>query len=167
MSAFTQQKIAALREQILAYRNGPKKHVPDGLVDIDFKVLHDAVNSLTLPEETPVIEDLRRRDVDNKMDYNHLTEDSRDIITASLVYSDVVYNCKLERAANGDSSFPDRLTQYFQGVYEEYHCNGLTGDDLFDSLSLELESRIKRRKARPAAYAILAHLFELCKVFEK
>lgn len=167
MSAFTQQKIAALREQVLAYRNGPKKQVPDRLVDIDFKVLQDAVNSLELPKEEPVIEDWRRREVDDKMDFNHLTDESRDIITASLVYSNVVDQFKRERAANGDPSFPDRLTQCFQSVYEEYHCNGLAGDDLFDSLSLDIENRIQRRKARPAAYAILAHLFELCRIFEK
>ena len=167
MSAFTQQKIAMIRERIQAYRNGPKKHVPDGLVDVDCKVLQDAVKSLTLPKATPPVPDWKRREVKDKMDYNHLTDESRDIITSSLIYSDEVEKFKRLRAANGDPTFPERLTQYFQGVYEEYHSNGLVGDDLFDALVIELENRVQRQKARKGVYAILAHLFEMCKVFEK
>ena len=167
MSAFSQQKLENLREQVRAYRDGPKQHVPDGLVDIDFKVLQDAVNSLVLPKSKPTIEDWRRRDVDDKMAYNHLSDDSKQIITSSLAYSDEVETFKRQRAAHGDPTFPERLTQFFQGVYEEYRCNGLVDDDLFDVLVLDLENRISKRSARKAVYAILAHLFELCRVFEK
>lgn len=156
-----------LRERMSVFRNGPKTRVPDEMVEIDFKVLQDAVNSLVLPNVEPVIEDWRRRDVDDKMDYNHLSDDSKKIITSSLVYSDEVDVFKRQRAANVDSTFPERLTLFFQGVYEEYRCNGLVDDDLFDALVLDLETRIPKRSARKAVYAILAHLFELCRVFEK
>ena len=167
MSAFTQQKMAAIRERVRTYQNGRKKHVPDGLVDVDLKVLHDAVNCLTLPLATPPVPDWMRRKVEDKMDYNHLTDDSREIITSSLIYSGEVEKFKRLRAANGDPTFPERLTQYFQAVYEEYHSNGLEGDDLFDALTLDLENRVQKQKARKGVYAILAHLFELCRVFEK
>jgi hypothetical protein len=74
MSRFTEDQKEQLRARIMSYRNGAKKRIPDEMVEIDYKVLQDAVGSLTLPAEPNApSEDWNRRDVDNKMDYNHLT----------------------------------------------------------------------------------------------
>lgn len=167
MSTVSQQKMAEIRQQILAFRDGRKQRVPDELVDIDFKVLQTAVNNLELPVEVKVKEDYSRRDVDAKLDYNKLTDTSRKIITEALIYSEEVETFIRVKAANIDSTFPNRLKQFFKGVYADFHCNGLRGDDLFDALVLTLEQQISRIKFRKAVYAILAHLFEKCDVFEK
>lgn len=168
MSRFTEDQKSQLRARIMTYRSGAKKRIPDEMVEIDYKVLQDAVGSLTLPAEPNApSEDWNRRDVDNKMDYNHLTGESRDIINASIVYSSEVENFVRVRAANGDEDFPERLSGFFKGVYAEYNSNGLEGDDLFDALHLHLEEKVKKRSARKASVAILAHLFEKCEVFEK
>lgn len=161
------QQRADLLAQIMSFRNERKAHVPDELVDIDFKVLQDAVNCFELPAVVSEVEDFRRKTVDDKLDFNHLTETSREIINSSLIYSDEVDKFIRIKAANIDREFPDRLKNLFKGVYAEFECNGLEGDDLFDALVITLERRIPKLKARKAIYAILAHLFELCEVFKK
>lgn len=168
MSRFTEDQKEQLRARIMSYRNGAKKRIPDEMVEIDYKVLQDAVGALSLPvESNAVVEDWRRRDVDNKMDFNHLTGESRNIINSALVYSKEVDDFIRLRAANKNENFPEELAGFFKGVYAEYNSNGLKGDDLFDALHLHLAATIQKRNARKASVAILAHLFEKCEVFEK
>lgn len=168
MTIFRQLKAEEIQRHLAAFRNGVKQRIPDELVNIDFKVLKDAIFSLELPQEAPApIDDWRLLDVDNKIDYNNLGEESKEIIKGGVIYIATVEKFINARVGNGDDDFPDRLTNFFKSVYAEYYCNGKRGDDLFDLILLDLQNQIPKRKVQKAIYAILAYLFEKCLVFEK
>lgn len=170
MALYDPKDIENLRERARLFNRGPKQRIPESLVDIDFKILKDAVNALSLPNATDLqnTDDFRRIDVDTKLDKNDLSKESRGIIYSSLIYSDEVEKFIRDRALHlGQRHFPEQLTCCFKNLYAEFYNNGIRGDELFDCLVVALMDKISRERARKAVYAILAHLFEICEVFEK
>ena len=168
MITFRQYKAEEIREQLRLFRNGPKQRIPDNLVNINFKVLKDAIYCLQIPKDKPEqIEDWRLLAIDDKIAFNGLSESSREIIKAGVIYIETVEKFIKMRVGNGDTNFPDRLTELFQAVYAEYYCNSMRGDDLFDLMLMELENAIPKLHARKAVYAIFSYLFEKCFIFEK
>jgi hypothetical protein len=71
------------------------------------------------------------------------------------------------KAAQLDSTFPDRLREGFVARYKELTKEGYIGDDLFYSM-YEWAGGISPEQSRQAAgLCILTHLFVICDVFEK
>ena len=169
MPLFTQEDNENLHNEVMAFRGGRKQRIPEELVDIDFKVLQDAVKCMRLPDVVPPVEDAELpMKVDSKMAFNHLSDDCREVIYPAVCYSQTVGDFIIRKAVDdNDDTFPYRLETFFRGIYAEYYNNGWRGDDLFDAMLNEIEKLIPKRKAKRAASAILVHLFEKCVVFEK
>lgn len=169
MPLFSDEDNEALHREGMTYPDGRKTRIPDELVDIDFDVLQEAVKHLHLPDNVEAVDDFQRIDVNDKMDFNDIrNEANRKIIRASLCYSNEVGKFITRKAVNdNDEKFPYRLKTFFRGIYAEFYHNGIRGDDLFDRLVGVIIGMIPHVSAHSAAYAILAHLFEICDLFEK
>ena len=101
-----------------------------------------------------------------KIEKNNLTESTYNLIVMGLSRSREVGEY-IESQSKLDENYPERLKEGFRNEYDKLVEDGITGDALFESM-LEFSSGYNSDfKRKAAGLAILAHLFELCEVFEK
>lgn len=109
-----------------------------------------------------------------KMAHNELTAMSSHRMTIGLMQAPQVAAYLQEMATRVDPGFPQRLRQGFVTEYERLYTSGLRGDALFLAMAdFAFEGAVaadanasERFDIRAAALAVLAHLFEVCDVFE-
>lgn len=107
---------------------------------------------------------------EEKMAHNGLGDLTRKRLTIGLAQSRLVAEYLQKMAANVDADFPGELRAGFVAEYDALWANGLRGDALFVALSNfaggeDGENSTFARKA--AGLAVLAHLFQVCDVFEE
>lgn len=101
-----------------------------------------------------------------KIAKNSLTQISRAYITMGLSRSSEVERFLTNMAQLVDSDFPERLKNGFKQKYLELSQN-TAGDELFMDMLEFANSGQSDFKQQAASLAILAHLFQLCEIFEK
>ncbi|MEU4633082.1 ABC-three component system protein [Micromonospora chalcea] len=107
---------------------------------------------------------------EEKMAHNGLGSLARKRLTIGLAQSSMVAEYLEKIAANVDSNFPAELRAGFVSEYEALLEAGLRGDALFVALSNFAggEDGPNTTFSRQAAgLAVLAHLFQVCDVFEE
>lgn len=100
-----------------------------------------------------------------KIKKNKLSPGTTKLLKMGIAMSHEV-KAMLRNAAQLDAAFPDRLRDGFQAKYQVLASDGLSGDDLFDSLYVWAGGVNKDPKRALAGLCILSHLFILCEVFE-
>ena len=103
---------------------------------------------------------------DEKIRKNGLGNGSRAMITMGLSVAKLVGDF-VQREAQIDSDYPERLQAGFSEEYFRLRRQGLRGDDLFDLMCDFAQRGVKGQSKRSAGLAVLVYLFEKCDVFEK
>lgn len=112
-------------------------------------------------------------DPGKKMDHNNLTDRVRPHLTTGLAQAGMVADF-LRRQSQLVPTFPARLRSGFLAEYERLRSDGATPDDVFlglitfgtTSAAAPQDSLERRFLLQVAAAAVLAHLFEVCDIFE-
>jgi hypothetical protein len=101
-----------------------------------------------------------------KMEKNGLTESTHRLLTMGLSRSKEVGQY-IEAQAKLDSRYPDRLKAGFRKEYDRLTNEGIYADALFESMRSFASGNTGDFKRQAAGLVILAHLFEVCEVFEQ
>lgn len=112
-------------------------------------------------------------DPSEKMDHNRLTDRVRPHLTTGLAQAAMVADF-LRRQGQIVPAFPARLRSGFLAEYDRLRSDGATPDDVFLGLitfgttaaAVPQDSLERRFLLQVAAAAVLAHLFEVCDIFE-
>jgi hypothetical protein len=99
-----------------------------------------------------------------KIKKNELSERVENLIIRGLAQVELV---KEYVDKNPDSEFGERLKQGFIERYNKLKNEGLSGDDLFDSLFENICQKCGDFGFRAAALTVLSYYFEKCDIFEK
>lgn len=168
LSKFDLKRREEIKVQLEAYRNGPKKRISEGLADVSFDDLSDALRGIDLVAVCPKTQSYNLLKLEKKMDRNNLSEETRKSIRSVITMAPVVSDFIRERSMHHDEEFPERLTKCFRLIYEEFSHNGYDDDDLYDTITLDFISRagIKTPNGRYAIAALQAYLFERCEIFK-
>ncbi len=100
-----------------------------------------------------------------KMERNGLTAHVGSLLTMGLAKSQEVA-AFIERAADIDPEFPERLKGRFVAEYIKHRNSGLSGDALFQELRVLASRGSQAFEKQAAGIAVLSYLFEKCEVFE-
>lgn len=136
--------------------------------DVTFAEL-DAVcgRFLTDPEFPSASGNLTRTEIDAKRRKNDLSEHTRLALLNGISIASRVREYVSEEASN-EPAFPSRLVAGFRKHYYALLQDGVTGDALFEQLSVIASGGVMASSSRRAAgQAVLSYLFELCEVFEQ
>ena len=117
------------------------------------------------PQEAPIDLPL---DIDEKIRLNELGHETAAKIRDGLAQAPRVHAFLAWRAQEVPE-FGPRLVAAFKSEYYTAIAAGLQGDDVFDLLLAAAEADAGPRDSpelRAAALAVVAHLFELCEIFE-
>ena len=101
-----------------------------------------------------------------KMKKNSLTESTHNLLTMGLSRSREVGQY-IEGQSRFDSGYPDRLNAGFREEYDRLFNEGIYADALFESMVLFASGNTGDFKRKASGLVILAHLFEICEVFEQ
>ncbi|CAF2084477.1 unnamed protein product [Rotaria magnacalcarata] len=101
-----------------------------------------------------------------KMKKNSLTEYTHNLLTMGLSRSREVGQY-IEGQSRFDSGYPDRLKAGFREEYDRLFNEGIYADALFESMVLFASGNTGDFKRKASGLVILAHLFEICEVFEQ
>ena len=110
---------------------------------------------------------LTRTEIDAKRLKNDLSDHTRLALLNGISIASRVREYVSDEASN-DPSFPNRLVAGFRKHYYALLQAGVTGDALFEQLSVIASGGVFASSSRRAAgQAVLSYLFELCEVFEQ
>lgn len=101
-----------------------------------------------------------------KMEKNSLTNSTHHLLTMGLSRSREVGQY-IEAQARLDAGYPDRLKAGFRKEYDRLMNEGIYADALFESMLSFASGNTGDFKRQAAGLVILAHLFEVCEVFEQ
>lgn len=101
-----------------------------------------------------------------KMVKNSLGESTHHLLTMGLSRSREVGQY-IECQSMLDSGYPDRLKAGFRKEYDRLFSEGVYGDALFESMVSFTSGNTEDFKRKASGLVILAHLFEICEVFEQ
>jgi len=133
--------------------------------DISEDTLEAAAASMDLPPDDGEADGkVLASDVAKKLDFNHLTEETKNQIVRVVSTSGVVEGFISEQNM-ANKSFGRCLRSAFLCEYRAATERGLGGDALFDAIHKGIMARIRDRKGKGAALPMLAHLFLICDVF--
>lgn len=101
-----------------------------------------------------------------KMKKNSLTHSTHHLLTMGLSRSREVAQY-VESQSRFDSGYPERLKAGFREEYDRLLSEGIYADALFESMRSFASGNTGDFKRQASGLVILAHLFEICEVFEK
>jgi len=101
-----------------------------------------------------------------KMKKNNLTKPTHKLLTMGLCRSPEVGKY-IEEQSKLDAGYPERLKGGFRKEYDRLVSEKLLSDDLFESMLEFASGNSNDFKRKAAGLSILAHLFEICEVFEQ
>jgi len=168
ISPFSQERRAEIKSLLEKFREGPKKRISVGLVDVKFSDIADALRGIDMKATIPPTKTFDVLKLDKKMDINQLTEETRQEIHEAILASPLVSDYVRKQVQSDNEDFPERLTKCFRLVYEEYAYNGYKGDDLYDVITANIieRSKVITDNGRAAVSALQAYLFERCEIFK-
>lgn len=105
-------------------------------------------------------------DITEKMLKNQLTAEVHFLITMGMGKAREVGRF-VEHNAILRPDFPEKLTAGFLAEYQKLWSQGITGDDLFESLRKFSSCYSSDFRKEAAGLAVLSYLFEKCEVFER
>lgn len=101
----------------------------------------------------------------DKIEQNNLTQSTQNLLTMGLMRSRDVGEYVLEQSKL-DIDYPDRLKAGFRKEYDRLVGENIHSDALFESMLTFASGNSSDFSRQAAGLAILAHLFEICEVFE-
>lgn len=101
-----------------------------------------------------------------KIKLNKLGIGSAKKITMGLMQAPLVASYMQNMATHIDPDFPKRLIAGFRSEYDRNYENGLTGDGLFVIMEHFASGGSPDFDRHAAGLAVLAHLFQVCDIFE-
>jgi hypothetical protein len=101
-----------------------------------------------------------------KISLNNLGNSSAKKITMGLMQAPLVASYMQNMATHIDPDFPGRLIAGFRFEYDKYYGSGLSGDGLFVLMEHFASGGSPNFERHAAGLAVLAHLFQVCDIFE-
>lgn len=101
-----------------------------------------------------------------KMTANNLGPKTAKKITLGLMQAPLVAGYMQSMVTHVDSEFPERLISGFRSEYDKHFTKGIRGDGLFALLELFASGGTADFDRQAAGLAVLAHLFQVCDIFE-
>ena len=154
-----------LREWKQAHELWVQEVLSDEIPNVSFAELEITTKGL-VNSSTPTPPDLRVIDPSEKMARNGLTRNVSFLLTLGLSKAHEVSSF-LKDMAQVDFEFPERLKAGFVNEYLSLRDSGLEGDSLFFALHEFATAGHSGFVYQAAGLATMAHLFELCDIFEK
>lgn len=132
---------------------------------VTFSELREAVSWISgqLPAPNPSFD---LAPTEEKIKKNGLSDDNRYLIATGLTSRNTVAEF-IQKAAQGDPDFPNRLKAGFLEVYYAKVKEGYKNNILFELMCEFSERGLDTHGGRAAGIAVLVYLFETCEVFEK
>lgn len=140
--------------------------IAEGFAEVGFVELEQVTHWATALQPKEPTRDYSLLRVQDKIEKNQLTSESRSVIVMGLSVANEVGDY-IASVAQTDQDFPERLTAGFLAEYFKLVNQGLSGDALFDLMCRFSQRGFERQAQRSAGLAVLIHLFESCDVFEK
>ena len=157
--------IERLREMKHNHENKAWEAIENGFADVAFPELRAAV-AWVAKQEPGEVGNFEIIKPSEKIDKNRLSSESKNLILAGVACSQTV-TAYIEKEAQQDNYFPERLKCYFTLKYISLRNEGRGGDDLFNDMCAFAQQGLDRQAERIAALGMLVYLFEICEVFEK
>lgn len=154
-----------LREWKRKHELWVREVLSDEIPNVSFAELEILTKGL-VNNSTPESTDLRVIDPTEKMEKNGLTSQVSFLLTLGLSKAHEV-STFLKDMAQVDYEFPLRLKAGFVNKYLSLKDGGLEGDSLFFALYEFATAGQSSFVYQAAALATMAHLFEVCDIFEK
>ncbi|WP_159062106.1 HNH endonuclease [Streptomyces sp. WM6368] len=102
----------------------------------------------------------------DKIDLNDLGPSSSKKITMGLMQAPLVESYLQSMVTHVDPDFPPRLIAGFRQEYDKHRSTGIKGDGLFVLLEHFAAGGSADFERHAAGLAVLAHLFQVCDIFE-
>jgi hypothetical protein len=102
----------------------------------------------------------------DKIAVNNLGPKAAKKITLGLMQAPLVAGYIQSMVTHVDSEFPERLISGFRSEYDKHFARGVRGDGLFALLELFASGGTADFDRQAAGLAVLAHLFQVCDIFE-
>lgn len=155
-----------LREIKREHEERVRKAMLDAFSEVGFPELEEATLWASSISPSSVTVDYSLLKLEEKIQKNHLDEDSRCVIAMGLAVASEVSRY-IESVAQTDIEFPERLKSGFLQEFWRLKKEGLNGGALFELMCRFSQQGFERQAQRSAGLAVLIHLFEACEVFEK
>lgn len=157
--------IADLRAWKEAHERWVRRRLTDDITDLTFAELEVTCKAIANADVIPSTA-LMAVPPAQKVQKNLLTNKSENLLRLGLAQANLVaeYLGKISRI---DRDFPFRLRGGFVKEYDHLRAAGLVGDDLFLALlRFASDAAGPAYEVRASALAVVAHLFQMCEVFE-
>ncbi|MEU3100828.1 MULTISPECIES: hypothetical protein [Streptomyces] len=159
---YTNEVLFAMKQDHLAWVD---RNLESEMADIKFpelEVVCSRIISSELADSTPYI----ALPPPEKITHNQLGPSSAKKITMGLMQAPLVAGYIEKMITHVDPDFPARLIAGFRVEYDKHFHNGVRGDGLFALLELFAAGRGADFDRHAAGLAVLAHLFQMCDIFE-
>lgn len=141
--------------------------ITEGFSDVTFEELSTATAWIKNFDE-PINPnfDFNLTAIEEKINKNQLTTNSRIIIKGALGATDIVQNF-INFISDEDETFPERLKSGFLVEYYKLKKDGLFGDELFEMMCKFSQKGMTSQAEKSASIAVLIYFFEKCEIFIK
>lgn len=159
---YPNEVLFAMKQDHLAWVD---RNLESEMADIKFpelEVVCSRIISSELADSTPYI----ALPPPEKITNNQLGPSSAKKITMGLMQAPLVAGYIEKMITHVDPDFPARLIAGFRVEYDKHFHNGVRGDGLFALLELFAAGRGADFDRHAAGLAVLAHLFQMCDIFE-
>lgn len=172
-----QKDIDALKEKIANYhseldnlvkekREKEKEALAREMPSVTFKELECVTEFILHMQPTSSDINFTLTEITEKMLKNQLTAEVQSLIRMGMGKAREVGHF-VEHNAILRPDFPEKLTAGFLAEYQKLCRQGITGDDLFESLRKFSSCYSSNFRKEAAGLAVLTYLFEKCEIFER
>jgi hypothetical protein len=149
------------------HENRVRELITEGFSDVTFEELSTATSWIKNFDE-PINPnfDFNLTAIEEKINKNQLTTNSRIIIKGALGATDIVQNF-INFISDEDETFPERLKSGFLVEYYKLKKDGLFGDELFEMMCKFSQKGMTSQAEKSASIAVLIYFFEKCEIFIK
>ncbi len=141
------------------------RNLENEMSDIKFPEL-EVVCSRIISSELAVSTSFKALPPREKISLNDLGPSSSKKITMGLMQAPLVADYLQSMATHVDADFPPRLIAGFRLEYDRHRSTGLKGDGLFVLMEHFAAGGSFDFERQAAGLAVLAHLFQVCDIFE-